>query len=60
MIETSKETEEAGMLMAIAKVGWQYPSWFAALALLSGEIKEYREALMFRALQDLEKSTSFA
>jgi hypothetical protein len=55
-----KETEEAGMLKAIAKVGWQDPSWFAALALLSREAKDYREALILRALQDLEESTAFA
>ena len=60
MTATSKEKDEAGFLRAVAGVGWQPPSWFAAIALFSREIKEYKDARMFQALKDLEKSTSFA
>jgi hypothetical protein len=60
MTETLKETEEAGRLKAIAEVGWQDPRWYSALVLLMSERKEYAEACLFKALQDLEQSTAFA
>jgi hypothetical protein len=41
---TSKEKDEAGFLRAVAGVGWQPPSWFAAIALLSRESKKVQRS----------------